>query len=168
MKQRKQQKKTAAGRGFLSKFRFGFDFWGLGLFVLLLVPNIVWWCFSPENDVLRQISAPPALDVFAYIFEAVTVAAILIIVRREAKGLPRFDSPFFTFTVMSVVLYIAAWVFYFCGNVNFAVLLFMGVFPCTALGCYAAMRKNWLVLCPLAVFTALHLAWMIYVIVQLY
>lgn len=170
MKQKQQTKSNKIQYGvgkFFGQFKFGVDFWAIGLFALLMIPNIVWWCYSPSNDPLRHVTAPTALDVFTYIFQAVSLAVLMFVVRRDReRQRPNFDSPFFTFTLLPLVLYYAAWIFYFCGNPNIAVLIFLGAFPCIALACFACLRKNWIALCPIAVFSALHLWWLIFVMVQ--
>lgn len=33
------------------KYRFGFDFWGLILFLLVMVPNFIWFAVPAPNDV---------------------------------------------------------------------------------------------------------------------
>lgn len=165
----KFEKFQDAVKEFFAGYRFGVDFWAIGLFGLLMLPNIVWWCYSPGNDVLRHIAAPPALDVFSYIFQILTLGVLMFVARsdREDQRI-NFESPFFTFELISLVLYYAAWIFYFCAFVNIAVLLFMAVFPCVALGCFAFLRRNWIALAPLAVFAALHLAWVIDIVAILY
>ena len=152
----RREKCAAAVRGFFGKYRYGVDFLAIGLFAVLLLPTIVWACWSPGNDVLR--AAPTdALEVCGYIFEAISVVLLVFIVRRE-KRVADPSSPFFIFALLSVILYLVAWVFYFCAYVNNAVLIFMTVLPCTALGCFAALRRDLFVFPPLAVFFALHLA----------
>ena len=172
MKRKRQKTKFEkfqdAVKGFFGKFTFGIDYWAIGLFGVLLLPNIVWWCFSPENDILRHFQSPPALDVFSYIFQALTLAVLVFVVRKDSVGQKvEFWSAFFIFTVMSLILYYIAWIFYFCSYLNVAVILFLAIFPCTALGCFAFFRKNWLALFPLAIFVALHLSFAIPIAVAL-
>ena len=172
MKRKRQKTKFEkfqdAVNAFFGKFTFGIDYWALGLFGVLMLPNIVWWCFSPANDVLRYINSPAALDVFSYIFQALTLAVLVFVVRRDRVGQKVEPwTAFFTFTVMSLILYYVAWIFYFCAYVNIAVVLFLAIFPCTALGCFAFLRKNWIALFPLVIFTALHLSFAIPIAVAL-
>ena len=154
----KFEKFQEAVKDFFGNFRFGIDFWALGLFGILMLPTIVWWCYSPAHDVLRTFSTT-AMDVFAYIFQAITIALLVFVVRKDGNTRSiDYKSIFFLFGILSLVLYYAAWVYYFCAWVNIAVMLFMAVFPCTALGCFAALRKNWLAFLPLILFFALHLS----------
>ncbi len=164
--QTKLQSAVSAVKDFFGGFRLGIDFWAIIPVVLLFVPNVIWWSWSPADDILRYASFPPALDVFAFIFEGITFAVLLFVLNRGTSGKRlSFESPFFTFTLMATILSLAAWVFYFCGQSNIAVLIFLAVFPCAALGCFAALRRNWIAFLPLVVFTALHVSWMICVIV---
>ena len=84
---------------------------------------------------------------------------VFILVVRKERGPFSFFSPYAVFCLLSVILYYAAWIFYFTAYVNAAVLLFLAVLPCTAIGCLAALRKNYFALLPLLVFFILHLTW---------
>ena len=50
------------------RYRFGFDFRGLLLFLLVMLPNFIWLAVPVPNDVLRADSVTPVVDVIASVF----------------------------------------------------------------------------------------------------
>ena len=44
------------------KYRFGFEFWGLLLFLIIMIPNFIWFAVPVVNDVLRVESVTPVAD----------------------------------------------------------------------------------------------------------
>ncbi len=153
----KGEKCKAAVGGFLASYRLGLDAWALGLCGILILPLLVWAFYSPANDVFRQ-APTDALRIFGYIFLALSAVVLVFVVKQEQKPVD-FFSPFAVFALLSVILYLVAWVFYFAAYVNIAVLLFLTILPCTGLGCFAAMRRNYFALVPILIFFALQLSY---------
>ena len=50
------------------RYRFGFDVWGLLLFLLVMLPNFIWFAVPAPNDILRTESVTPVVDVIASAF----------------------------------------------------------------------------------------------------
>ena len=46
-----------------SRYRFGFDFWGLLLFLLVMAPSFIWFAVPAPNDILRAESVTPVVDI---------------------------------------------------------------------------------------------------------
>ena len=40
----------------LKKYKMGFDIWALVLFVVIMIPNIIWFAIPAPNDILRTES----------------------------------------------------------------------------------------------------------------
>lgn len=136
----------------LKDYRFGFDFWALGLFALIMIPNIVWFCVPA----LRGDSVNEALDTAGTVFQVIAVAAFVFIANKYRKRLNP-ASPFFLGAALCVVIYIAAWICYYCGKTNAFVIIFLAVLPCLALGLFEIERKCYPALLPTAIFAVLHL-----------
>ena len=75
----------------LNKYRFGFDVWGLILFLLVMLPNFIWFVFPAPNDVLRAESATPVVDMIASVCQVLTVACLCFVIKLETSKL-RFSS----------------------------------------------------------------------------
>ena len=137
------------------RYRFGLDGFGLGLFLLIMVPNFIWFALPAPIDPLRQPSATPHLDQAASVVQALLVAALCLVKSRQAG--PIWKMPAAAAGILLLYLgYVAAWLCYYRGLVHPALLLAMCVLPCLALGLYAAARRNWIAVVPTVVFTLLH------------
>ena len=53
----------------MKKYQFGFGVWGLALFLLIMVPNFIWFAIPAPDDVLRHESVTPFIDTLASIFQ---------------------------------------------------------------------------------------------------
>ena len=38
----------------MKKYRFGFEPWGLLLFLVVMLPNLIWFAVPAPNDILRE------------------------------------------------------------------------------------------------------------------
>ena len=141
---------------FLEKFRWGFDFWALILFAVLMLPNIIYWCIPDFSG----LGGDGIIDTFANILQVFGVGLLIFLVQREREEKREkkyfFDSLFMTASLL-VLLYYAAWIIYFCGTLNFGVILFLAGCPCVSLILFATERKNYIALVPLAIFSILHI-----------
>ena len=124
----------------LNKYRFGFDVWGLILFLLVMLPNFIWFAVPAPNDVLRAESATPVVDMIASVCQVMTVACLCFVVNQE-RGKLRF-SPLVLAAVVCVVIYYTGWALYYSGIVNAWVILLLTIPPCLAFILFAADRKN--------------------------
>jgi len=122
------------------KYRMGFDLWGLALFLIIMLPNFVWFFLPAPNDVLRNESATPLLDSIAQVLQIVMTAALCVVVnltgdqpmkRGYRAGIP-----------ICVTLYFAGWGAYYAGALNAAVILDLCLAPCGAFLLFALARKN--------------------------
>jgi hypothetical protein len=139
----------------LNKYRFGFDVWGLILFLLVMLPNFIWFGVPAPNDVLRTDSVTTIVDTVASVFQVLTIACLCFVINKERCKL-RF-SPLVIATIVCVVVYYIGWVLYYSGIVNVWVILLLTIPPCLAFILFAADRKNLLAILFATVFAVCHL-----------
>ena len=123
-----------------SRYRFGFDLWGLLLFLLVMLPNFIWFGVPAPNDVLRTDSVTPVVDVIASVCQVLTVACLCFLI-NEARGKLRF-SPLVIAAVVCVAVYYLGWVLYYSGIAKTWIILLLTLPPCLAFILFAADRKN--------------------------
>lgn len=138
----------------LKKCTFGFEPWGLALFLLVMIPTVIWSAVPVPNDVLRTPSTTPRTDIIGSVFQAVMVAAVCFVRNRERT--PFRATPLAAITVLCVLLYGAGWAAYYGGAANAAVIVGLTVPPCLAFLFFALDRKNNVALVPVLGFTACH------------
>lgn len=124
----------------LKKYRFGFDVWGLILFLLVMLPNFIWFAVPAPKDVLRAESATPIIDVIASVCQVLTVACLCFVINKERSKL-RF-SPLVIAAVVCVLIYYIGWVLYYSGIVNAWVILLLTIPPCLAFVLFSIGRNN--------------------------
>lgn len=134
----------------MKRYRFGFEPWGLALFALIMLPNIVWMLVAGENDLLMQPSVTPRLDVVVSISQILTVTGMICL--RRCERLP--FKPLWPLAL--VAAYLLMWALYGLGVNHALVLLGLAVLPCAAILVFLAGRKNRIALIPAAVFAAGH------------
>lgn len=133
----------------------GFDVWALALFLILLLPTVLWTLFPPLRDVLRRESVTPTVDIIGSVFQVLTIATLCFVQR---KGWPR-ENPLLAYaaTIVCVQLYYAGWVLYYVGITTPVVMLLMTLPPCMAFIFFAIARRNMLAAIFAAGFTVCHL-----------
>ncbi|MCQ2593216.1 MAG: hypothetical protein MJ188_10590 [Treponema sp.] len=139
----------------LKKYSFGFDFLGLSLFVLVMIPNFIWFAVPAPNDILRTDSLTPIIDVIGSISQVIFIAAMCMLVKKDVEKI-RFSKLIIAALIM-VVLYFTGWILYYCDFVNSAVIILLTIPPCTAFILYTVDRKNFIAVIPGVIFTICHI-----------
>ena len=139
----------------MKKYRIGFDVWGLVLFLLIMLPNFVWFAYPAPNDILRAESATEIFDIIASICQVSIVVCLCFFINQDSEKL--HTSPLIVATVLFCLLYFVSWVVYYVGQVGALVVLGLTLFPCFAFFTFALDRKNMLAVIPISIFTLCHL-----------
>lgn len=139
----------------LKKYKLGFDVCGLISFLVIMIPNFIWFAVPAPNDILRADSATAALDTAASIFQALMILALCIFINRERKKLS--ITPLIIAVFICCLLYFISWIFYYSGITNAIVILGLTVAPCLVFLLFAIDRKNMIAVIPTLIFTVCHL-----------
>lgn len=123
-----------------SRYRFGFDIWGLLLFLLVMLPNFIWFAVPAPDDILRTESVTPVVDIVGSIFQVLTVACLCFVIRKERSKF-RF-SPLVVATTVCIATYYIGWASYYAGTTAPWVILLLTLPPCLAFILFAIDRKN--------------------------
>ena len=95
----------------LNKYRFSFDISGLVIFLIIMIPNFIWFAVPAPNDILRNESVTAIVDIFGSIFQALFIASLCILVNKEKNKL-RF-SPLIISSIICIALYFVGWILYY-------------------------------------------------------
>ena len=135
-------------------YKFSFDIWGLILFLLIMLPNFIWFAVPAPNDILRVESVTKVADAIGSVCQVVMVAVLCAIIHKERK---KFSiTPLIMVVIGCCLLYYWCWIFYYIGMANTVVILGMTVVPCLAFLFFALDRKNGIALIPIGGFTVCH------------
>ena len=139
----------------MKKYKLGFDIWGLLLFLIIMIPNFIWFAVPAPNDVLRADSVTEMLDTIASICQVLMVVSLCFIVNRKNS---KFSiTPLIVFVIICCLLYFVSWIGYYTGIVNVFIILGLTLSPCFAFIFFAIDRKNIIAVVPIFVFTICHL-----------
>lgn len=137
------------------KYRIGFDIWGALLFLVIMLPNFIWFAVPAPNDILRTDSITKALDTIASVCQVLMAVFLCIFINKEREKTKL--SRFIIAVMISCFLYYASWGLYYGGITNSFVILGLTVPPCLAFFFFALDRKNMIAVIPIFVFTVCHL-----------
>lgn len=138
----------------LKKYRFGFDIFGLILFLLVMIPNFIWFAVPAPNDVLRTESITPIIEVIGSVSQVVFIAAICILIRKDVDKIRL--SKLIILSLAMVITYFVGWILYYSGIVNPIVIALLTIPPCMAFIIYTIDRKNIVATIPAIIFTVCH------------
>lgn len=138
----------------IKNYRFRFDPRGLALFLLVMLPNLVWSAVPAPHDILRRESVTPLLDSIAQVFQITMTAALCAVINATRdRPMKRRD---WAGIAACVLLYFAGWIAYYAGIANPAVILTLCLAPCGAFLLLAQARKNAPALLAAGGFTVCH------------
>lgn len=143
----------------LKRYKLGFDIWGFFLFLIIMIPNFIWFAVPAPEDILRANSITETTDAIASVCQVLLVIALCFLVNRNRSGL--HITPCIAAVIIFIFLYFVSWAGYYAGTVNTVIILGLTVFPCLAFLFFAIDRKNWIAVVPISVFTACHLIYSI-------
>ena len=136
------------------KYKFGFDIGGLILFLVMMIPNFIWFAVPAPNDILRVESVTKVADAIGSVCQVVMVAVLCALMHKECKKIR--INPLILGIIGCCLLYYLCWILYYTGMANAAVILGMTVVPCLAFLFFAMDRKNRIALILIGGFTVCH------------
>ena len=124
----------------LNSYKFKIDFWSIGLFLLMMLPNFLWFAFPAPNDVLRITSVTPITDAIGSFLQISLIATLSCLAHKDSK--PLCFSAGMIATLICVMAYFVGWVLYYNAITYAWVILMLTLPPCLAFLFYAIDRKN--------------------------
>ena len=135
-------------------YRLHLDSWGLGLFVMIMLPNFIWLAIPAPRDILRSGTLTPTLDLVSSIVQIFMVCFLCLFVNRQSH--PAVEQKAMLGICFSVTLYLFGWIFYYIGFTGPMVILVLSLSPCLSFLFYTWSRKNGPAFVAAALFAVLH------------
>lgn len=143
----------------IKKYKMGFDIWGLILFLIIMIPNFIWFAVPAPNDILRVESVTVVFDTIASICQVMMVAILCMFINQERSKLS--ITPWIIAVIICCFLYFTSWIFYYIGVTNAIIILGLTLLPCLAFLFFAIDRKNMIAVIPISIFMVCHLIYAI-------
>lgn len=137
------------------KYKFGFDIWGLLLFLIIMTPNFIWFAVPAPNDILRADSVTGIFDTIASICQVLMIAMLCLLIKNDRQKMR--ITPLMIAAGICCLSYFASWIFYYSGTTNAIVILGLTLPPCLVFLFFAIDRKNLIAVIPISIFTVCHL-----------
>ncbi|MGM9579023.1 MAG: hypothetical protein ACI3VS_06510 [Evtepia sp.] len=141
----------------LKNYKPGFDLGGLLLFLVIMLPNFLWFALPAPNDVLRVSSVTPTADRVGQVFQVLMVAALCVL-RNTSRKQP-MPNLYKAAVVLAVLFYFSGWLLYYAGVTSAAVILLLCLAPCMAFLLFSLARKNAAALLAASLFLLCHLTY---------
>lgn len=138
----------------MKNYKFSFDVWGLAIFLIIMIPNFIWFAVPAPNDILRADSKTAVVDAIGSVCQALLAAALCFIVNKNCGGLR--ITPKVIAAACCILIYFAGWVFYYAGITLPFVIILLTLPPCLAFLFFALDRKNYIAVIFISVFTLCH------------
>ena len=135
-------------------YRFGLDLRGLGRFVMIMLPNLLWMAIPAPHDILRGGTLTPLLDHSVSVVQALMLASLCLLINRKAH--PSVEQKSMLGICVSVMTYLFGWIFYYIGMTGLPVILILAIAPCLSFLFYVFSRKNGPALLFTLAFMTLH------------
>ncbi len=123
-----------------NKYKISFDIRALLLFLIIMLPNFIWYAFPAPNDILRADSVTQTIDSITSILQVLMIIALCALKNTESKKLSA--TPLIIGTGLCCLLYYISWLAYYNGFVGVFVILGLTLPPSIAFLLYAIDRKN--------------------------
>ena len=141
----------------LKRYRLSFEIYGLLLFLLVMIPNFIWFAVPAPDDILRAKSVTETVDTVASVCQILMIAALCIF--RNSGSKKMCISPFIIMAAVCYLLYVAGWIAYYNGMTGVIVILGLTIPPCFVFLFFAIDRKNGIAFIPGSIFTICHLVY---------
>lgn len=138
----------------MKKYKIGFDVKGLIIFLIIMIPNFIWFALPAPEDILRRESVTGVIDAAGSAFQILTVSALCMLIRKECPPLKR---GYIIAVTACVLIYYAGWVLYYNGYTSPFVIAALTLPPCLALLFYSVGRRNFIAVISGLIFTICHL-----------
>ena len=136
------------------KYKIGFDVWGLIVFLIIMLPNFIWFAVPAPNDILRTKSVTAVIDIIGSICQTLMIFLLCVFINTERRKLA------FTKTIIIAIgccaIYFISWMLYYCGITNAFVILGLTIPPCLSFLFFAIDRKNYISIIPISIFMICH------------
>ena len=71
----------------MKNYKFTFDVWGLAVFLIIMIPNFIWFAVPAPDDILRSESKTAVVDAIGSVCQVLFAAALCLIKNKDCGKL---------------------------------------------------------------------------------
>ena len=139
-----------------NNYEMGFSIYGIIIYLLLMLPNIVWQIFPPINNLLLiDTVSYPILDIFEWIFRILIILFLIFLINKDKT---KNKTSYIGVAIAFLAIYYITWLLYYFGIVNpWIIILGMGITPVFYFSFAGLWLRNYLLLIPSLIFGIVHM-----------
>jgi hypothetical protein len=130
------------------QINIGFSWKGLVVFLLPMLPNVLFFILKDPNGRMAVTNNHLLLDIIEHGSQGIYAVLLIFLVSRKESPIL---SGYMIFIVLFLLAYFGLWVAYFTIGANFTMLMLMAIIPVI----YFIIAEIWLHNLPAVVFTAI-------------
>lgn len=130
------------------QINIGFSWKGLAVFLLPMLPNVLFFILKDPNGRTTVTNNHLLLDIIEHGSQGIYAALLIFLVSRKESTIL---SGYMVFIVLFLLVYFGLWVAYFTIGANFTMLMLMAIIPVI----YFIIAEVWLHNLPAVVFTVI-------------
>ena len=111
----------------LKNYKFGINYLALLIFVLIMIPNLLWMAFPAPYDVLSRQDGAVWLEILVKILQPLMVGSLICLQNREFRK--PVKARIFVGICLSYFVYMIGWGFYYLGFSGPVVILTLCIAP---------------------------------------
>lgn len=139
----------------LKNYKIGFDIGTIIIFMVVMLPNFIWFAVPAPNDILRVESVTKTVDAIGSILQVTMIASMCMFAHKDANKLSL--TPVVKGVILCILIYFICWGAYYIGVTNVVVVLGLTIPPCLVFILYGIAKRNYIALVPALGFLVCHL-----------
>ncbi|MFC4322999.1 hypothetical protein [Litchfieldia salsa] len=141
----------------MKKYRFGFSLNGFIVFLLAIVPNIIWVIVPPTNNPIAGNSASiPIFDIVVHVSQFIMILLLISVIRKESKN-KKYIRVYIGLASFCLAGYYALWISYYAGILSPWIYVGLAVLPSIYFISAELWLKNYVAIIPSVVFGLTHI-----------
>lgn len=136
------------------KNHIGFSWKGLIIFLLPMLPNLLFFIYKDPNGVPSVANKHIILDIIEHSSQALFIVLLIFFVNK--KTTPLFCGYTFLMTIL-LISYCGLWVTYFTIGANYLMLILMAILPVIYFILAEIWLHNFIAIIPTVVFGIVHI-----------
>ena len=134
-------------------YYFGFSWYGFIVFLLPMLPNILYFLIPASTESGKNENSHLVLDILEHGSQAIFIFLLIFVISRQTTEIL---CPYTIIMVISLFIYFVLWIFCFTGKANLIILLGMAVLPVVYFILAEMWLHNYLAILPTAFFGIAH------------
>lgn len=139
----------------IHNYKLNFNIWGLVIFLLIMIPNLIWFMVPATHDVLRVDSVTPIVDFISSMAQVIMIFGLCFLSNNKETN--SVSNVLKLSMGTALVFYYLGWLSYYVGFTYNFIILDLCIVPSIIFILSLVSYRNYITLIPTLIFTIGHL-----------